>query len=69
MKVARGFVTLVLFTEAHMTMPMAFSHTGMIYHKEIDIKIVRTCPFNLIVFCKKKGTILFHLLLQNAKIN
>ena len=47
-------VAFVFLTKTHVTMSMAFCHTGMVNHEKIDFESVRACSFDLIMLCVKK---------------
>jgi len=44
-------ITFVLLTEAHVTMPVSFSHAGMVDHEKVDLKVVCACSLDLVVLC------------------
>ena len=48
--VSRGRVALVLLAEAHVAVPVALRHAGVIHHEEVHVKVVCARSSNLIVF-------------------
>ena len=44
-----GRVALVLLTEAHVAMPVALCHAGVVHHEEVDLEVVSACSPDLIV--------------------
>ena len=52
-KFAAG-VTLILFTETHVTMPVSLSHASMIHHEEVDLKTVSAGPLDLVMLCSNE---------------
>ncbi len=45
-----GCIALVFLAEAHVAMAVTLSHTGMIYHEKVHVKVISACPPDLVMF-------------------
>ena len=44
-----GRVAFVLFTEAHVTVPVALRHAAVVHHEEVDLQLLGAGPPDVVV--------------------